>query len=52
MNRLAPCYKGCNSAEAHKNWLGEVTSFLQIEGGWKEALEGAGVFISVRAPAS
>ncbi len=43
-------YKGCNSAEAHKNWLGEVTNPRQIKGGLKEAIEGADVFIGVSRP--
>ena len=46
----APCTRGCNSAEAHKNWLGEVTNPRQIKGGLKEALEGADVFIGVSKP--
>ena len=49
-DRFGTLYKGCNSAEAHKNWLGEVTNPRQIKGGLKEALEGADVFIGVSKP--
>ena len=50
VDQFGTLYKGCNSAEAHKNWLGEVTNPRQIKGGLKEALEGADVFIGVSAP--
>ena len=49
-DRFGTLYKGCNSAEAHKNWLGEVTNPRQIKGGLKEAIEGADVFIGVSRP--
>ena len=39
VDQFGTLYKGCNSAEAHKNWLGEVTNPRQIKGGLKEALE-------------
>ena len=45
VDQFGTLYKGCNSAEAHKNWLGEVTNPRQVKGGLKEALEGADVFI-------
>ena len=38
VDQFGTLYKGCNSAEAHKNWLGEVTNPRQIKGGLKEAL--------------
>ena len=41
VDQFGTLYKGCNSAEAHKNWLGEVTNPRQIKGGLKEALAGA-----------
>ena len=41
------CIRDSNSAEAHKNWLGEVTNPRQIKGGLKEAIEGADVFLSL-----
>ena len=47
VDQFGTLYKGCNSAEAHKNWLGEVTNPRQIKGGLKEAIEGADVFIGV-----
>ena len=50
VDQFGTLYKGCNSAEAHKNWLGEVTNPRQIKGGLKEALEGADVFIGVSKP--
>ena len=50
VDQFGTLYKGCNSAEAHKNWLGEVTNPRQIKGGLKEALEGADVFIGVSRP--
>ena len=50
VDQFGTLYKGCNSAEAHKNWLGEVTNPRQIKGGLKEAIEGADVFIGVSAP--
>ena len=50
VDQFGTLYKGCNSAEAHKNWLGEVTNPRQITGGLKEALEGADVFIGVSRP--
>ena len=50
VDQFGTLYKGCNSAEAHKNWLGEVTNPRQIRGGLKEALEGADVFIGVSKP--
>ena len=37
-DQFGTLYKGCNSAEAHKNWLGEVTNPRQVKGGLKEAL--------------
>ena len=40
VDQFGTLYKGCNSAEAHKNWLGEVTNPRQIRGGLKEALAG------------
>ncbi len=33
VDQFGTLYKGCNSAEAHKNWLGEVTNPRQIKGG-------------------
>ena len=50
VDQFGTLYKGCNSAEAHKNWLGEVTNPRQIKGGLKEALAGADVFIGVSKP--
>ena len=50
VDQFGTLYKGCNSAEAHKNWLGEVTNPRQIKGGLKEAIEGADVFIGVSRP--
>ena len=50
VDQFGTLYKGCNSAEAHKNWLGEVTNPRQVKGGLKEALEGADVFIGVSKP--
>mgnify|MGYP000782912436 CR=1 FL=1 len=50
VDQFGTLYKGCNSSEAHKNWLGEVTNPRQIKGGLKEALEGADVFIGVSKP--
>ena len=50
VDQFGTLYKGCNSAEAHKNWLGEGTNPRQVKGGLKEALEGADVFIGVSAP--
>ena len=50
VDQFGTLYKGCNSAEVHKNWLGEVTNPRQIKGGLKEALEGADVFIGVSKP--
>ena len=50
VDQFGTLYKGCTSAEAHKNWLGEVTNPRQIKGGLKEALEGADVFIGVSKP--
>ena len=50
VDQFGTLYKGCNSAEAHKNWLGEVTNPRQIKGGLKEAIEGADVFIGVSSP--
>ena len=50
VDQFGTLYKSCNSAEAHKNWLGEVTNPRQIKGGLKEALEGADVFIGVSKP--
>ena len=50
VDQFGTLYKGCNSAEAHKNWLGEVTNPRQIRGGLKEALAGADVFIGVSKP--
>ena len=50
VDQFGTLYKGCNSAEAHKNWLGEMTNPRQIKGGLKEALEGADVFIGVSRP--
>ena len=50
VDQFGTLYKGSNSAEAHKNWLGEVTNPRQIKGGLKEALEGADVFIGVSKP--
>ena len=50
VDQFGTLYKGCNSAEAHKNWLGEVTNPRQVKGGLKEALEGADVFIGVSQP--
>ena len=50
VDQFGTLYKGCNSAEAHKNWLGEVTNPRQIKGGLKEAIEGADVFIGVSKP--
>ena len=50
VDQFGTLYKGCNSAEAHKNWLGEVTNPRQIRGGLKEALAGADVFIGVSRP--
>ena len=50
VDQFGTLYKGCNSAEAHKNWLGEVTNPSQIKGGLKEAIEGADVFIGVSRP--
>ena len=38
VDQFGTLYKGCNSAEAHKNWLGEVTNPRQIKGGLKEAI--------------
>ena len=35
VDQFGTLYKGCNSAEAHKNWLGEVTNPRQIKGGLK-----------------
>ena len=50
VDQFGTLYKGCNSAEAHKNWLGEVTNPRQIKGGLKEAIAGADVFIGVSKP--
>ena len=50
VDQFGTLYKGCNSAEAHKNWLGEVTNPRQIKGSLKEAIEGADVFIGVSRP--
>ena len=50
VDQFGTLYKGCNSAEAHKNWLGEVTNPRQIKGGLAEALVGADVFIGVSKP--
>ena len=50
VDQFGTLYKGCNSAEAHKNWLGEVTNPRQIKGGLKEAIKGADVFIGVSRP--
>ena len=50
VDQFGTLYKGCDSAEAHKNWLGEVTNPRQIKGGLKEALAGADVFIGVSKP--
>ena len=50
VDQFGTLYKGCNSAEAHKNWLGEVTNPRQIKGGLKDAIEGADVFIGVSRP--
>ena len=50
VDQFGTLYKGCNSAEAHKNWLGKVTNPRQIKGGLKEAIEGADVFIGVSRP--
>ena len=50
VDQFGTLYKDCNSAEAHKNWLGEVTNPRQVKGGLKEALEGADVFIGVSKP--
>lgn len=50
VDQFGTLYKGCNSAEAHKNWLGEVTNPRQIKGGLAEAIEGADVFIGVSRP--
>ena len=52
VDQFGTLYKGCNSAEAHKNWLGEVTNPRQIKGGLAEAIEGADVFIGVFAMAN
>ena len=32
VDQFGTLYKGCNSAEAHKNWLGEVTNPRQVKG--------------------
>lgn len=50
VDQFGTLYKGCNSAEAHKNWLGEVTNPRQIRGGLAEAIAGADVFIGVSRP--
>ena len=51
VDQFGTLYKGCNSAEAHKNWLGEVTNPRQIKGGLKEAhCRCADVFIGVSKP--
>ena len=50
VDQFGTLYKGCNSAEAHKNWLGEVTNPRQVKGGLAEAIEGADVFIGVSKP--
>ena len=50
VDQFGTLYKGCNSAEAHKNWLGEVTNPRQIKGGLAEAIAGADVFIGVSRP--
>ena len=50
VDQFGTLYKGCNSAEAHKNWLGEVTNPRQVKGGLAEALAGADVFIGVSKP--
>ena len=50
VDQFGTLYKGCNSAEAHKNWLGEVTNPRQVKGGLADAIEGADVFIGVSRP--
>ena len=50
VDQFGTLYKGCHSAEAHKNWLGEVTNPRQVKGGLAEAIEGADVFIGVSRP--
>lgn len=50
VDQFGTLYKGCNSAEAHKNWLGEVTNPRQIKGGLADAIKGADVFIGVSRP--
>ena len=50
VDQFGTLYRGCSSAEAHKNWLGEVTNPRQVKGGLPEALAGADVFIGVSRP--
>ena len=50
VDQFGTLYKGCNSAEAHKNWLGEVTNPRQVKGGLADAIRGADVFIGVSKP--
>ncbi|MCI2047380.1 MAG: NAD-dependent malic enzyme [Faecalibacterium sp.] len=50
VDQFGTLYKGCHSAEAHKNWLGEHTNPRQVKGGLAEAVAGADVFIGVSKP--
>lgn len=50
VDQYGTLYRGCNSAEAHKNWLGEVTNPRQIKGKLADALVDADVFIGVSRP--
>ncbi len=50
VDQFGTLYDGCNSEEAHKNWLGKHTNPRQIKGGLAEALVGADVFIGVSKP--
>ena len=50
VDQFGTLYKGCNSAEAHKNWLGEVTNPRQVKGGLADAICGTDVFIGVSKP--
>ena len=50
VDQFGTLYQGCNSAEAHKNWLGEHTNPRQIRGGLADAVKGADVFIGVSKP--
>lgn len=50
VDQFGTLYEGCNSQEAHKNWLGQVTNPRQVRGGLREALAGADVFIGVSRP--